>query len=144
MANQFPGVWKLEKWDYTDDSGNVSLPWDGRARGEFRFDENGGVAVQMMREGRPVESPIGGPSWAESLTPDERKQVLDGYIAYWGKYTVDDAAKMLRIEAEGSIRAGWAGGKQERKFEFSPDGTVLTLLYIIPSGTHRLVWRRQL
>ncbi|MEQ1947522.1 MAG: lipocalin-like domain-containing protein [Bryobacteraceae bacterium] len=142
MTNRFPGVWKLERWDYTDATGHVSLPWDGRARGEFRFDENGGVAVQMMRDGRPLESPIGGPSWAASLTADERSQVLDGYVAYWGRYTIDHSAKTLHIDAEGSIRPGWAGGKQQRTFEFSDDARVLTLLYIVPEGTHRLVWTR--
>jgi hypothetical protein len=144
MTNSFSGVWKLDKWDFTDGAtGQVSLPWNGRARGEFRFDEKGGVAVQMMHEDRPLESPIGGPSWAESLTPEERRQVLDGYVAYWGKYTVDDQTKTLNIQAEGSIRPGWAEGKQQRKFEFSADGKVLTLLYIVEQGTHRLVWSRQ-
>lgn len=144
MTNLFAGVWKLDRWDFTDGvSGQVSLPWNGQARGEFRFDTNGGVAVQMMRENRPLDSAPGGPSWAASLTAEERLHALDGYIAYWGTYTVDEVAKTLLLRLEGSVRPSWVGGQQERKFEFSDDGRSLTLHYIVEQGRHRLTWQRQ-
>ena len=143
MTNSFVGVWKLDVWEFTDRAtGRVSLPWDGRASGEFRFDANSGVAVQMMREGRPLESEPGGPSWAESLTADERREVLDGYVAYWGTYSVDEAAMTLHLHLDGSVRPGWVGGNQHRKFEFSDDGLQLTLYYIVEQGTHRLTWEK--
>jgi hypothetical protein len=139
----FAGVWKLTAWDFTDQaSGQVSLPWDGRASGEFRFDENGGVAVQMMREGRPLESAQGGPSWAASLTPEQRLEALDGYLAYWGTYTADFAAKTLHLYLDASLRPGWVRREQQRRFEFSNDGQQLTLFYAVEQGTHRLTWRK--
>jgi hypothetical protein len=145
MADSFVGLWKLTAWDFTDQaSGVVSLPWEGQASGEFRFDENGGVAVQMMRAGRPLESAQGGPSWAASLTPEQRIEALDGYLAYWGSYSADFAAKTLHLRLHGSLRPGWANGEQQRSFEFSEDGRQLTLVYVVEQGTHRLTWRRAL
>jgi len=140
MINSFVGVWKLDVWEFTDGStGRTSLPWKGRARGEFRFDANGGAAVQIMREDRPLESAPGGPSWAESLSAEERRRTLDGYLAYWGTYSVDEAAKTLLLHLDGSLRPGWVGGNQERRFEFSADGSEMTLYYIVEQGTHRLI-----
>jgi hypothetical protein len=142
-THSFVGVWRLTAWDFTDQaSGQVSLPWEGRASGEFRFDENGGVAVQMMREGRPLESAQGGPSWAASLTPEQRVEVLDGYLAYWGTYSADFAAHTLHLHLNGSLRPGWVNGEQQRRFAFSDDGRQLTLYYVVEQGTHRLTWRK--
>lgn len=141
MAASFLGVWKLTAWEFTDQaSGKVSLPWDGCASGEFRFDENGGVAVQMMRRDRPLESAQGGPSWAASLTPEQRLEALDGYLAYWGTYSADFATKTLHLHLDGSLRPGWVNGKQQRRFHFSDDGRQLTLDYVVEQGTHRLTW----
>ncbi len=143
MAASFVGVWKLTAWEFTDQaSAKVSLPWDGRASGEFRFDENGGVAVQMMRTDRSLESAQGGPSWAASLTPEQRLEALDGYLAYWGTYSADFATKTLHLHLDGSLRPGWVNGKQQRRFEFSDDGRQLTLDYVVEQGTHRLTWRK--
>jgi hypothetical protein len=143
MAAAFVGVWKLLAWDFTDQaSGQVSLPWEGRASGEFRFDENGGVAVQMMRRDRPLESAPGGPSWAATLTPLQRSEALDGYLAYWGTYAVDFAARTLHLHLDGALRLGCVNGEQQRRFEFSDDARDLTLYYAVEQGTHRLTWRK--
>ena len=144
MTPSFVGVWKLAAWEFTDrESGQVSLPWEGRASGEFRFDENGGAAVQMMRADRPLESAQGGPSWAASLTPQQRLEALDGYLAYWGTYSADFATKTLHLHLAGALRPGWVNGAQQRRFEFSDDGRQLTLYYLVEQGTHRLSWRKQ-
>jgi hypothetical protein len=143
MAASFVGVWKLIAWEFTElASGKVSLPWDGRASGEFRFDENGGVAVQMMRADRPLEAAPGGPIWAASLSPRQRLETLDGYLAYWGRYTADFATMTLHLQLDGALRPGWVNGAQQRGFEFSDDGRQLTLSYAVEQGTHRLSWRK--
>jgi hypothetical protein len=143
MAASFVGVWKLLAWEFTDRmSGQVSLPWEGRASGQFRFDENGGVAVQIMRADRPLENAPGGPSWASSLTPEQRSQALDGYLAYWGTYTADFASQTLHLHLDGALRPGWVNGEQQRRFAFSEDGRQLTLHYAVEQGAHRLTWRK--
>jgi hypothetical protein len=143
MAASFVGVWKLVAWEFTEQtSGKVSLPWEGRASGEFRFDENGGAAVQMMRADRPLESAQGGPIWASSLSPRQRLETLDGYLAYWGTYAADFATQTLHLHLDGALRPAWVNGEQQRRFEFSEDERQLTLFYTVERGTHRLLWRK--
>jgi hypothetical protein len=66
----------------------------------------------------------------------------NGYVAYWGTYSVDEAAMTLHLHLDGSVRPGWVGGNQHRKFEFPDDGRQLTLYYIVEQGMHRLTWEK--
>ncbi len=143
VREQFPGVWDLSHWEYRDEAtGAVSRPWDGHAKGRFVFDAQGRVSLHMMRTDRPGDRPSTGPSWAAALTPEEMLAILDGYLAYWGTYEIDEAAHLLTIHVEGCLRPGWLGVDQFRNYELSPDGE-LTLIYTVPGGVHRLKWQRQ-
>jgi hypothetical protein len=95
----------------------------------------------MMRTDRPGNRT--GPSWAVALTPEELLAILDGYLAYWGSYEIDEAARLLTIHVEGSLRPGWVGGDQYREYELSPDARKITLIYEVPGGVHRLTWQKQ-
>jgi hypothetical protein len=144
MRDQLSGVWDLSHWNYRDHStGSVSLPWDGHAKGRFMFDAQGRVSLHMMRTDRPGDRPSTGPSWGAALTPEEMLAILDGYLAYWGSYEIDETAQLLTIHVEGCLRPGWLGVDQYRKYELSPDARELTLIYEVPSGVHRLTWQRQ-
>jgi hypothetical protein len=107
------------------------------------FDAQGRVSLHMMRTDRPGDRPSTGPSWGAALTPEEMLAILDGYLAYWGSYEIDETAQLLTIHVEGCLRPGWLGVDQYRKYELSPDARELTLIYEVPSGVHRLTWQRQ-
>src|ERR1035438_2045 len=107
VREQLPGVWDLSHWEYRDEAtGAVSLPWHGRAKGRFMFDAHSRVSLHMMRTDRPGGRPSTGPSWASALTPDEMLAILDGYLAYWGTYEIEEAARLLTIHVEGCLRPG--------------------------------------
>ena len=142
VREQLPGTWDITHWEYREDaSGRVSLPWEGHAKGRFVFDAQGRVSLHMMRTDRPGDRPSTGPSWASALTPEEMLAILDGYLAYWGTYEIDEAAQLITIHVEGSLRPGWVGVDQFRNYELSADGA-LTLIYMVPGGVHRLRWKR--
>jgi hypothetical protein len=68
--------------------------------------------------------------------------IVDGYVAYWANYSVDEASHMLNLDLIGSVRPDWVQGRQQRKYEFSADKDHLTLIYVTEAGVHRLGWAR--
>ena len=143
VRDQLPGTWDCTLWEFREDAtGATSLPWDGHAKGRFMFDERGRVSLHMMRADRPGARPSSGPNWAGALTRDEMLALLDGYLAYWGTYEVDETMRLITIHVEGSLRPGWVRVDQHRYYEISPNGDI-TLIYNVPGGVHRLTWRKQ-
>ncbi len=143
LIGKFVGTWVLESWVFTDvKTGTKSRPWSGNAIGEFRFDAFGRAAVQMMRTDRPVSAAPAGPSFSQAYTPEQMASVMDGYVAYWANYTVDEQNRILNLDIIGSVRPDWVNGHQQRNYEFSEDGKQMTLFYLTDAGVHRLVWAR--
>lgn len=143
VREQLPGSWDCVHWEFRDDAtGATSLVWNGSAKGRFMFDEQGRVALHMMRTDRPGARPSAGPSWAGEMTRDEMLALLDGYLAYWGTYEVDEVKRLITIHIEGCLRPGWVGVDQQRYYEVAPNGDIV-LIYNVPGGVHRLTWRKQ-
>jgi hypothetical protein len=49
-------------------------------------------------------------------TPEENKAVVQGSIAHFGKYTVDEANKTITFHIEASTFPNWNGTEQKRPF----------------------------
>ena len=56
-----------------------------------------------------------------SGTPDENKAVVQGSIAHFGTYTVDEAGKAMVFRIEGSTFPNWTGAEQRRAMTLSGD-----------------------
>jgi len=70
-------------------------------------------------------------------TADEALAALDGYIAYFGTFTVDEAAQTVTHHRLGSVQPGDTADLVRR---FSIDGDRLTLN---PPGTaYHVIWER--
>lgn len=54
-----------------------------------------------------------------SGTPDENRAVVQGSIAHFGTYSVDEAGKALIFRIEGSTFPNWTGAEQRRAFTLS-------------------------
>lgn len=61
-----------------------------------------------------------------TATPDENRTVVQGSLAYFGTYTVDDAKKMLTLTTDASTYANWTGTDQPRTFQLSGSDLTLT------------------
>jgi hypothetical protein len=143
VRNELPGSWDCTHWEFRDDAtGATSLVWDGHVKGRFMFDTHGRVSLHMMRTDRPGARPSVGPSWAAGLAREEMLGLLDGYLAYWGTYEVDEAKRLITIHIDGCLRPGWIGVDQHRFYETAPNGDIV-LIYNVPGGVHRLTWHRQ-
>ena len=54
-------------------------------------------------------------------TSEEYKGAVQGSISYFGKYTVDETAKVINFELEASSFPNWDGVVQKRPFSISGD-----------------------
>jgi hypothetical protein len=70
-------------------------------------------------------------------TGEEAKAALDGYIAYFGTYSVDETARTVTHHRQASVQPG-DKGDVVRGYEFAGDRLILR-----PVGTTReVVWER--
>ena len=53
---------------------------------------------------------------------EEVRAAFEGYVAYYGSYTVDEDQGLMIHQVEGSFFPNWIGERQLREFEFSDDG----------------------
>ena len=76
---------------------------------------------------------------AAEPTPDEAKDAITGYLAYFGTYSVDEQARTVTHHRKGNINPGQVGDAVVRTYVFeSNDRLILT-----PAGsTNKIVWER--
>jgi hypothetical protein len=110
VAKRLIGMWRL-----------VSAPSPARGQnptGFIIYDRSGNMAAQIMPDrARPKFT-------TTQPTPEEAKEALIGYTAYFGTYTVDGNAKTVTHHRTGNINPG-AATTVVRRFEFVGDDRVI-------------------
>ena len=142
-AAKFIGTWKLIS--IADHRPNVVNPARD-PQGYIVYDSTGHIFVQFaLRKDRPRFA-------SEDLTKanvQEKAAALDGYTAYFGTYTVNEAAGTVTHHLENHLIPNNAGKDYIRYYEISGDR--LTLIPITlekgqlapkSSGLRRLTWER--
>ncbi len=124
VAKRFIGTWRLVSID-----GPPSANRGAQPTGMIYYDATGHMAAQIMPD-RPR------PTWTGTPTPEQAKDTLMGYTAYFGTYTVDERAQTVTHHREGSLSPGPVDFV--RKYEFVA-GDRLTLTPV--GGTLRLTWQ---
>ena len=104
--------------------------------GRIMYDMHGNMAAQLSRSDRDKLSPM--PSEAERAT------AYSGFLAYYGRYTIDAANSRVTHHVEGSTNPNWPGTDLVRYYAFSPDGSRLMLSVKNAEGrtTGTLTWER--
>jgi hypothetical protein len=133
-ASRFVGHWRLVKFVNFDEAGKETDA--GYESGRILYDANGNMSAHLMRTGRKRLS--------QPSTEAERAAAYGGYIAYYGRYTIDPTARMVTHAVEGSTNPNWVKTDLVRYFEFSSDGNELRLSLRNAAGrtTATLTWRR--
>jgi Lipocalin-like domain len=76
-------------------------------------------------------------------TADENKMVVDGTIAHYGKYTIDDGGKAITFHVEMSTFPNWDGAPQKRALKVSGDTLSYTVTAPSAGGpANDVVWKR--
>jgi hypothetical protein len=117
-TTRFVGTWRLVSETTT---------------GMMIYDSLGNMAAQVMPNRMRRKYAAAEP------TPDEAKDAITGYLAYFGTYTVDEQTRIVTHHRQGNINPGQVGDDVVRAYVFeSNDRLVLT-----PAGsTNKIVWER--
>ena len=101
--------------------------------GMMIYDNLGNMAAQVMPNRLRRKYAAAEP------TPEEAKDAITGYLAYFGTYTVDEQARIITHHRKANINPGQVGDDVVRTYVFeSNDRLVLT-----PAGsTNKIVWER--
>lgn len=140
MSDQFVGAWKLMSFERRTTAGEITYPMGQSPVGRLTYDALGRMTAQLMRPDRPkFQSASSGRG-----SPEEKLAAFDGYIAYYGTYTVNESERTVIHHVEASLYPNWVGSDQRRRFEFSEGRLILRAANGSggPGTESRLVWER--
>jgi hypothetical protein len=133
VRKQLIGVWKLLSLELLVD-GNVLYPYGDHPLGRLTYDEAGRISAQIMQPER--QSSLSDPDAISRASANELRQIAEGYLGYYGTFTIDEENKTVIHHVEACTLPAWVGTDQKRQWEF--DGPRL----VLRSGPNKLVWER--
>ena len=135
LRDQLQGTWRLVSYERMEKG---ATEWSKRfgegPKGYIMYDGTGHMMVEFERMPPPPRF-ASDDDWTP--TADEARTAYLGYIAYFGTYTVDEAARAVTHHVEGSLNPSYFGTDQLRPATL--EGGRLTLS---DGKTFRVVWER--
>jgi hypothetical protein len=117
-AKRFIGTWRL-----ISDTSTGLMYYDGL----------GNMAAQVMPARARAKYAGTQP------TPDEAKEAITGYLAYFGTYTVNERAHTIAHHRKGNINPGQIGDDAVRGYQFAAGDRVI----LTPVGSgNQITWER--
>jgi Lipocalin-like domain len=110
LKEQLVGTWTVVSWDQVNKDGSKFQRFGANPKGVNVFDANGRFYVMFARADLPkftANNPM-------KTTSDENKAVMEGSIAYFGTYTVDEAGKSISLRVDASTFPNQVGIEQKR------------------------------
>ena len=108
LKEQIIGTWTFVSSTNTRADGSKFDAWGANPKGTTIYDANGRYAFLLMRSDLPKATE------RSKTTPEQAKAVVDGSIAYYGTYTVDEATTTIALRVEGSTFSAFNGTNQKR------------------------------
>ena len=94
--------------------------------GTIIYTQEGRMATQSMVLPRPVVPTVPeGPGEVTAWSPEQLRQVVETYDAYFGRYEVDEEAHIVTHHVEGELRPNYVGAAYVRRFQ---EGTNVVVL----------------
>jgi hypothetical protein len=116
-----------------------TLPYGPNPKGTMMVDASGRFSITVLRSDLPKFASNN----RMTGTSAENTAIVQGSIAYFGTYTIDEATHVITVNVEGSTFPNFDGGMQTRVLSF--DGDEVTYLNPTPSmggGTAKVTYRR--
>jgi len=134
---RFVGTWTLVS--LTSGKGaDQTLPYGPNPIGTMVADANGRFSITVVRSDLPKFASNN----RMTGTTEENKAIVQGVIAYFGTYSIDEATHVLTVNVEGSTFPNFTGGTQTRILSFGDD----TVTYFNPTpsmgGSAKVTYRR--
>jgi len=139
-AQPLIGTWQLVSSEIVS-GGNTVFPLGEDCQGILTVDAWGKLAAQLMNPHRPLfasQDMLQG-------TPEEIQAAYQGYVAFFGDYTVDVEASTFRYIVRGSLFPNWIGNPQERLFQIRGNRLTCKTTPLLVKGQEMvgvLVWER--
>ena len=115
-ADKFVGVWRLLSLEYrADDGAIVESPYGVEPEGTIMYDSLGNMSAQIARKDRPRFSS------ADRMagSADEKKSAFETYVAYFGRYRVDEHERTVTHEVQQALFPNRTGSQQVRYYTFA-------------------------
>ncbi len=125
LQKRFIGTWELVESKTYQDDGSVVYPFGKDAIGKIIYDANDVMAVQITSQHRHGECD---------------KSITDNYLAYFGRYSIDEDNNLVSHHLEGHLRSEFVGKTVVRQISFNNG---LLVLRPYEDGTCReIIWRK--
>lgn len=135
LKEQIIGVWSLVSFQDLDQNGNTFYPLGEDATGFIIYHPEGYMSAQLMKQGRVAYQS----GHMFNGTTEEMAEAANGYLAYAGKFDVNEAESTLIHHMEVSMNPTWEAQKQPRIASIV--GDLLTIHYDL-NPNQKLVWKR--
>jgi Lipocalin-like domain len=141
-GGQLVGTWRLISRVVRLENGTAVQEGLGTTpNGYLMYDSSGHMAVQLLRPDRPtaIDCSISG-----SAPSDNSPQLLNGYEAYFGTYTIDENNQTVTHHLEGALASADVGRNLMRQFHVSGDKLTIVVRTSSPKGRQirTLTWER--
>jgi hypothetical protein len=117
--DRFAGVYRLASFGNTPQIGRIY------------YDRAGRMGAQLHPPGRkPLPA---------MPTVEDYREMLRGFVAYYGTYDIDESTRRVAHHIESASNPAWIGTDFIRWYEFEPGRLILRTQ---PNATTPLVWER--
>lgn len=134
LREQLIGTWKLVKYTLKDENGKEFYPMGEDCTGFLMYTPDGHVSAQLMASKRPVYTS----GDLHHGTQTEMAAAAEGYMAYAGKFEVNEKKMTLIHQMAVSMNPTWLGQKQERYLKIEGNKVSITA----DVNTAVLVWEK--
>jgi lipocalin-like protein len=110
-TEQIVGAWTLVSADSVRPDGSRVQVFGTTPKGIMIFSRDGHFALVQMR----ADLPRIAANSRDQATPDENKAIVQGSIAYFGTYSVNEAEKVINLKLEGSTFANILGAGEQKR-----------------------------
>lgn len=132
------GTWRYVAVDTVRPDGSRQPMYGERPQGLVIFDATGHYALLNAR----ADLPAFASNDRLKGTPEEYRAVVQGSIAHFGRFEVDNAARTITFQIETSTFPNWNGVVQKRPFVLSGDSLKWTTPNASGGGSGEVVLRR--
>ena len=138
LKEQIVGTWTMVSNVNTRPDGTKYEALGPNPRGVFTLDANGHFAITILGDARRK---FASNNRLEG-TAEENKAAVQGSIAYFGTYTVNEADHTINVHIERCSFPNWDGTDQKRSITITGDEMKYTNTAASGGGKAELVWKR--
>src|SRR5712691_8823310 len=139
--DKFVGRWTLVSFEFPRSDDRIGDVMGKQTLGTLFYDASSSMSVQIMRADRqPFAS-----GDQQKGTDQEVRAAVEGYIAYFGDYQVNEEEQAVIHRTKGSLFPNLVGQDQKRFYEFTGNCLTLTTPPVVVGGvtvTAVLIWEK--